>query len=41
MTTYGKIQIREAINKPIKANPKSAKAITEAYMDEYSFHYKF
>jgi hypothetical protein len=36
MTTWKDKRI-EAINKIIKANPKSAKAITEAYMDEYHF----
>jgi hypothetical protein len=34
MTTWKDKRI-EAINKIIKANPKSAKAVTEAYMDEY------
>ena len=34
MTTWKDKRI-EAINKIIKANPKSSKAITEAYMDEY------
>jgi hypothetical protein len=34
MSTWKDKRIK-AINKIIKANPKSAKSVTEAYMDEY------